>query len=87
MATSQGVGLPGKAPHAPAHPGTVSNWSELVVGERVLLVGAGRDRFTGAVDDVSADGTVMWLVLEDGDGRRLFHQADSYQTIVDPNSR
>jgi hypothetical protein len=63
----------------------VSNWSELAPGETVLLVGAATDRYTGVVDDVAADGSVMWLVLEDGDGRKLFHQDDGFQTIVEPD--
>ena len=73
------------AAHAPFQTCSVSNWSELAPGETVLLVGAATDRYTGVVDDVAADGSVMWLVLEDGDGRKLFHQDDGFQTIVEPD--
>jgi hypothetical protein len=91
MATSQRAGhtaqSPAEAAHAPAGSWPVSNWAELAVGETVLLVSAGTERYTGVVDDVSADGAVIWLVLDDGVGRRLFHQTDGYRTIVDPDER
>lgn len=63
----------------------VANWCELIPGDTVLLLGplAG-ERNTGTVDAISADGTVMWLVLDNAVGRKLFQHVDGYQTLVDP---
>ncbi|MFJ5699589.1 hypothetical protein [Arthrobacter sp. NPDC093139] len=63
----------------------VANWCELIPGDTVLLLGplAG-ERHRGTIDAISADGTVMWLLLENAGGRKLFHHVDGYQTLVDP---
>jgi hypothetical protein len=63
----------------------VANWCELIPGDTVLLLGplAG-ERHRGTVDAISGDGTVIWLVLENAGGRKLFHHVDGYQTLVDP---
>jgi hypothetical protein len=63
----------------------VANWCELIPGDTVLLLGplAG-ERHRGAVDAISADGTIMWLLLENAGGRKLFYHVDGYQTLVDP---
>lgn len=63
----------------------VANWCELIPGDTVLLLGPlAEERHRGTVDAISADGTVMWLLLEHAGGRKLFHHVDGYQTLVDP---
>jgi hypothetical protein len=63
----------------------VANWCELIPGDTVLLLGplAG-ERHRGTVDAMSPDGTIMWLLLENAGGRKLFYHVDGYQTLVDP---
>lgn len=64
----------------------VANWCELITGDRLLLVGPGTNqRHAGTVDAISVDGAIVWLILEDGGGRKLFHQTDGYQALLDPN--
>lgn len=40
------------------------------------------ERFTGTVDQVTFDGLVMWIHLEQGQGRRLFVFNDISKTKV-----
>ncbi|MEZ2392184.1 hypothetical protein AB6813_22130 [bacterium RCC_150] len=63
----------------------VANWCGLTPGDTVLLLGpAAEQSHKGTVDAIVGDGTMMWVVLENAGGRRLFHHADGYQTLVDP---
>ncbi|SLK15481.1 hypothetical protein SAMN06272721_1255 [Arthrobacter sp. P2b] len=63
----------------------VANWCELIAGDTVLLLGPlAEERHRGTVDAISADGSVMWLLLEHAGGRKLFHHVDGYHTLVDP---
>jgi hypothetical protein len=65
----------------------VANWCELIPGDTVLLLGpVAEQSHRGTVDAILADGTVMWLLLENAGGRKLFHHVDGYQTLVDPVS-
>lgn len=62
---------------------TPVHWTELIPGDLVLLL-AGKTSHTGIVDTVSADGELLWLLLSDGTGRRLFTKAEVHRTYVDP---
>jgi hypothetical protein len=51
----------------------------------VLLFGSGiGQRYRGTVDVISEDGTIVWLILENGGGRRLFYNIDGHQTLLNP---
>jgi hypothetical protein len=64
----------------------VTDWSELIPGDNVLLTGPAPDqRYTGTVDDVLDDGSVVWIVIANAGGRRLFLRGDGHQILVDPN--
>jgi hypothetical protein len=63
----------------------VANWCELIPGDTVLLLGPlAEERHRGTVDAISADGSVLWLLLEHAGGRKLFHHVDGHQMLVDP---
>jgi hypothetical protein len=63
----------------------VSNWCQLIPGDSVVLTGPGRhERYAGQVDAVSADGALVWLVLDNGGERRLFHRVDGHSVLLDP---
>src|SRR5215207_6491343 len=63
----------------------VSNWRELIPGDSVALTGPGRqERYTGQVDAISADGALVWLLLDNGGERRLFHRVDGHSVLLDP---
>jgi hypothetical protein len=63
----------------------VANWCELIPGDTVLLFGPGTEQqYTGTVDAISEDGTIVWLILENGGGRRLFYNTDGCQTLLNP---
>ena len=50
----------------------VHDWALLVPDEQVFLRGHEAGSSLGSVDAVSEDGTILWLHLENGAGRRLF---------------
>lgn len=63
----------------------VADWCELIPGDSVLLLGPeGEPDYKGTVDAVLPDGTIVWLILDNGCGRRLFHHADGHQALVYP---
>jgi hypothetical protein len=65
----------------------VSNWRELIPGDSVVLTGPGRhERYAGHVDAVSAEGALVWLLLDNGGERRLFHGVDGHSVLLDPRS-
>jgi hypothetical protein len=57
-----------------------TGWDGLTPGDLVSLQGPGAKRISGIVDDVSPDGMFLWLFLDDGGGRQLFHWSDGYTT-------
>lgn len=67
--------------------GTVHSWEaacdsgwDVSPGDLLSLQGPGTRRISGIVDDISPDGMFLWLFLDDGGGRRLFHWLDGYAT-------
>lgn len=64
----------------------VEDWGQLLPGDVLLLIrySSGK-KFQGTVDDITPDGSVCWLILEQGDdGRKLFHYSDGYRTLAGP---
>lgn len=60
------------------------SWTRLAQGSPVVLLSsdARNPRFAGRVDEVSDDGTLMWLIQDNGAGRRLFLRAEGYTTYL-----
>ncbi|SFU11656.1 hypothetical protein [Arthrobacter sp. ov118] len=66
----------------------VTNWCELIPGDTVLLTGPDTEqRYAGTVDAVLDDGSLAWIVLANGGGRRLFFHCDGHQMLVDPKGQ
>ncbi|QQQ64368.1 hypothetical protein [Paenarthrobacter ureafaciens] len=63
----------------------VSGWDQLKSGDTVVLLTSDRrnPRFTGRVDEISQDGRYLWLIQNNGAGRRLFHRVEGYTTFLD----
>jgi hypothetical protein len=57
-----------------------TGWDDLTPGEHVSLQGPGARAISGIADDISHDGMFLWLFLDDGGGRQLFHWSDGYTT-------
>jgi hypothetical protein len=64
----------------------VANWRELRPGDTVVLLGSGNERVSGTVDAVTTDGDMVWILQDNGAGRKLFHNSDTYQTLTDPKA-
>lgn len=54
----------------------VSDWTELVPGDFVTVLESYAVPHSGWIDDVTEDGTIIWLVLAFGRGRRMFFRED-----------
>jgi hypothetical protein len=64
----------------------VTNWSDLRPGDTVVLVGTSNERVSGTVDAVTTEGDMVWILQDNGAGRKLFHKSDRYQTLTDPKA-
>lgn len=53
------------------------DWSGLRRGQHVVLHHATGPRLDGVLDMTTDD--VVWILLDDGGGRRLVHRADGYR--------
>jgi len=56
----------------PSNTDYIRDWATLAAGEQVILVDNDETEFSGRVDTVTEDGSILWLHLADGAGRRLF---------------
>jgi hypothetical protein len=55
----------------------LSEWTSLVEGETVqVMTDSARELGIGVVDAIMADGTAVWLRMNDGSGRKMFLTAD-----------
>jgi hypothetical protein len=72
-----------QAPEPDAASSTPANWSELLPGDNVILIGKEAQRDAGIVDTVSRDGTLLWIGLGHGNERRLFLREEVLRTEVD----
>ena len=63
----------------------VHSWLQLTPGNSVVLLTSDRrnPRIAGRVDRVSVDGHYLWLIQDNGAGRRLFHRPEGYTTFLD----
>ena len=74
------VAAPSRAEPQPAGAQTntkvVSDWTELIPGDFVTVQESYAVPHNGWIDDVTEDGTIIWLVLAFGRGRRMFFRED-----------
>lgn len=59
-------------------PAPQTDFSSLKRGQQVVLRHYSGDQFSGVLDDRAEDSSVVWVRLDDGAGRRLFHREDGY---------
>lgn len=65
-----------REPERRTQPLLVAQWKYLWSDEFVELRHGGRVNYAGWVDDVTADGTVIWILLKGGLGRVMIHHDD-----------
>lgn len=58
------------------------DWQEVSPGHEVSLYKKGQGHFHGRVDDVTPDGSIMWVHLANGWGRRMFVRAEGYHLTI-----
>jgi hypothetical protein len=54
----------------------VPNWSKLSRADEVEIHGHGQAMTSGRIDMLAADGSVLWLLQNEGMGRTLFLHSD-----------
>lgn len=54
----------------------ITDWTALIPGGFVTVLGEYKVPHSGWIDDVTEDGTIIWLVLALGRGRRMFFRDD-----------
>ena len=54
----------------------IRDWTVLAPGDSVLIVDNDAPNLAGRVDAVTEDGSILWLHLKEGAGRRLFTRTD-----------
>ncbi len=59
------------------HP-SLADFSGLKHGQRITLRSSSGHQISGVLEDRAEDASVVWIRLDDGAGRRLFHQEDGY---------
>lgn len=59
-----------------------TNFSALKRGQQITLRHQSGEQFTGVLDDRADDASVVWVRLDDGAGRRLFHAEDGFSIGV-----
>ncbi|MFE4836224.1 hypothetical protein ACFRAU_16285 [Arthrobacter sp. NPDC056691] len=64
----------GQARPIPLEP--VPNWCKLSRSDEVTVCRDRRVMASGRVDMVALDGSVFWIIQEDGKGRAMIHQKD-----------
>lgn len=55
-----------------------TDFSALKRGQRITLRSTSGHQVTGVLEDCADDASVVWVRMDDGAGRRLFHQEDGY---------
>ena len=63
----------------PAPDSEVQDWSGFKRGQHVTLHHATGPQLGGVLDMRTDDASVVWILLNDGGGRRLVHRADGYR--------
>jgi hypothetical protein len=62
-----------------AHTGNLQpilNWCNLLRDEQVTVYGRDRTTTTGRIDMVALDGSVFWIMEDDGNRRTMIHRND-----------
>ena len=62
----------------------VPNWSKLSRADEVTICRDRRRVAAGRVDMVALDGSVFWIIQEDGKGRAMIHQKDGLTVFRKP---
>lgn len=55
-----------------------TDFSALERGQQITLRHHTGNQFSGVLEDRADDASVVWIRLDDGAGRRLFHHEDGY---------
>jgi cell envelope opacity-associated protein A len=63
------------------HP-SLADFSALKRGQQITLRHASGDQVTGVLEERADDASVVWVRMDDGAGRRLFHREDGYSVGV-----
>ncbi|MET3174844.1 UNVERIFIED_ORG: hypothetical protein ABIB52_002695 [Arthrobacter sp. UYCu721] len=66
----------GSLPERRSHPLLIRQWKKLWREEFVELRRGPKTAGTGWIDDITADGTTIWIHLCSGNGRVMIHQDD-----------
>jgi hypothetical protein len=56
----------------------LTDFSALERGQQITLRHHTGNQFSGVLEDRADDASVVWIRLDDGAGRRLFHHEDGY---------
>ncbi|WP_309070772.1 hypothetical protein [Arthrobacter sp.] len=59
-------------------PASLTDFSALKRGQRITLRSTSGHQVTGVLEDRAEDASVVWVRMDDGAGRRLFHREDGY---------
>ena len=77
-------GLVARFCRAPVNPASL--WESLEKGDSVTMTLRGYEYHSGTVDDLTADGRIIWITDRIGD-RRLFHIDDDFELTLSPTRR
>jgi hypothetical protein len=64
----------------------VSNWGKLSRSDEVTVCRDRRKVAAGRVDMVALDGSVFWIIQEDGKGRAMVHRKDGLTVFRKPGA-
>jgi hypothetical protein len=62
----------------------IPNWANLSRKDEVALYLGGEVQASGRVDMLAPDGSVFWLIQNDGKGRAMFHHHDGLMVFRHP---
>ncbi|MBT2536077.1 hypothetical protein [Arthrobacter sp. ISL-69] len=80
------------SPRHPARPGAralepMPNWTKLSRKDDVEIYRGGELVASGRVDMLALDGSVFWVVRNDGQGRAMFLHSDGFTVLRLPRAR
>lgn len=67
------------AAHPARHGEPIANWCKLLKGDTVDIYGVRGSHVSGRVYMVAVDGSIAWIVQDQGRGRSLFLHEDGFQ--------
>jgi len=65
-----------------SHEQHILKWRNLSEAARVTLTTKHEGKITGVVDQVTPDGSVIWVFVVGGLGRRMFHESEVSATTA-----